>query len=112
MKNLVLTAIFVAIYALSVSAQNRFEGHNIILDVPTTQRATACAIRYAPPSTAVTITDLDRSTPLHLSSCGGDNSLVQGSGGTATTRTTTDYKWCFQGEDKVYRITFQGDQFS
>jgi hypothetical protein len=36
-----------------------------------------------------------------------------GSGGTATTRTSTsDHKWCFQGEDKIYRITFPGDQYS
>jgi hypothetical protein len=25
---------------------------------------------------------------------------------------STDYKWCFQGEDKRYRITFQGDRWS
>jgi len=113
MKNLLVSALFVAICVITGSAQNRFEGLNIILDVPTTQRATACAIRYAPASTAVTVTDLDRSTPMRLTSCEGGGSLTQGAGGTATTRTTpAEHKWCFQGEDKIYRITFPGDQYS
>ena len=115
MKKLPLIAVIVAFCLIPlVSAQNRFEGHNIILDVPTTQRATACAIRFAPPSTVVTITDLDRSTPLRVSGCEGALTQVQGgTGGTATLRANSaDFKWCFQGEDKQYRVTFAGDNFS
>ncbi|MEP7149033.1 MAG: glycosyl hydrolase family 28-related protein, partial [Acidobacteriota bacterium] len=113
MKHLLVLSVVFAAFALTGSAQNRFEGHNIILDVPTTQRSTACAIRYAPPSTTATLTDLDRSTPMKVSSCSGSSTLVQSSGSTATMRANSaDYKWCFQGEDKRYRITFPGDQYS
>ena len=113
MKKLLVLTLGIASFALSASAQNRFEGHNIILDVPTTQRATACAIRYAPPSTAALITDLDRSTPMKVSSCDGSTSVAPSTGGGATLRAnSSDYKWCFQGEDKRYRITFPGDQYS
>ena len=113
MKKLLVLTLGIASFALSASAQNRFEGHNIILDVPTTQRATACAIRYAPPSTAALITDLDRLTPMKVSSCDGSTSVAPSTGGGATLRAnSSDYKWCFQGEDKRYRITFPGDQYS
>ena len=113
MKKLLVLSLTVGAFALTGFSQNRFEGHNIILDVPTTQRATACAIRYAPPSAAVTITDIDRATPMRVSSCGGGASLAQNTNGTATLRASgTNYKWCFEGEDKSYRITFPGDQYS
>lgn len=115
MKKLPFTALIIALGLIPiVSAQNKFEGHNIILDVPTTQRATACAIRFAPPTTAVTITDLDRATPMKVTACGdGRETVSQGAGGTATMRAnSSDFKWCFQGEDKQYRITFAGDQYS
>jgi len=113
MKKLLVLSLGIAAFALTSSAQNRFEGHNIILDVPTTHREATCAIRYAPPTATVTLTDLDRATPMKVSSCDGGATLVQGSGSTATFRANaSDYKWCFQGEDKMYRITFSGDQYS
>lgn len=113
MKKLLVLSLGIAAFGFTVLGQNRFEGHNIILDVPTTQRSAACAIRYAPPTTTVTVTDLDRATPMKVSGCDGSSTLVQGSGSTATLRANSpDYKWCFQGEDKRYRITFPGDQYS
>jgi hypothetical protein len=115
MKKILLSAVIIALCVIpSIVAQNRFEGHNIILDAPTTQRSTACAIRFAPPATAVTVTDLDRGTPLRISGCEGSGSRVESSsGGTATLRANpSDFRWCFQGEDKQYRITFPGDQYS
>lgn len=101
--------------ALAVSAQlNRFEGYNIILDVPETQKAAACAIRYSPPTTRVTITDLDRSTPMNVRSCSGSGSNVRslGNGTAALISGQRDTSWCFEGEDDSYRIDFAGDQFS
>ncbi len=113
MKKLLLLFLAVAAFASSGFAQNRFEGHNIILDVPTTQRSTACAIRFAPPTATAVVTDLDRATPMKVSSCDGSSQLAQNANGTASMRaTSSDHKWCFQGEDKLYRITFPGDQYS
>lgn len=113
MKKLPVLLLAVAVLALTGFAQNKFQGHNIILDVPTTQRATACAIRYAPPTTPVLITDLDRSTPMKVSSCDGGSGVTPSTSGSASVRAAaTDQKWCFEGEDKRYRITFPGDQFS
>ena len=100
--------------AASAVAQNRFEGYNVILDVPTTQRSAACAMRYAPVSNAVTVTDLDRSTAMNIKPCTGSATTIQaGAGGTATIKADpTTYQWCFTGEDKRYQISFNGDQYS
>jgi len=102
--------VFVAL-TLTVRSQSRFEGYNVVLDAPTTQRSAACALRYAPAATNITVTDLDRSTPMNIAPCTGSGTSVQpGSGGTATIRANpTTYQWCFTGEDKRYRITFNGD---
>jgi hypothetical protein len=90
--------------------QTRFEGWNLFLDAPDNQKAQTCALRYAPPQTDITITDLDRSTPMRVSNCGDPASRLTQSGSTATMRASTNtYKWCFTGEDKRYRITFRGD---
>jgi hypothetical protein len=94
-------------------AQNRFEGYNIVLDAPTNQTTAACALRYVPPSTEITIKDLDTRTPMKVVPCGGASAVSQTSATTATVRASaTDYKWCFQGEDKRYRLSFQGDRSS
>src|SRR5258705_11954236 len=99
MKKLLVLSLGIAAFAFTGSAQNRFEGHNIILDVPTTHREASCAIRYAPPATTVTLTDLDRATPMKVSSCDGGSTPVQGCAGKATLpANSADYKWCFQGE--------------
>ncbi len=105
---------FSLIFAFSVSAQKRFEGYNIIVDVPKNQTKPTCAVRYAPPGTTITITDMTPSTPMKVSSCGStSSSLVQTSATSATVKANpTDNKWCFQGEDKRYKISFTGDQSS
>ena len=105
---------FVFCVSMSAFAQNKFEGYNIILHVPETQRSQACAIRYAPPATAITITDLNLSTPLDVKSCGGSGTnLRRNNSSTATMRANrSNFKWCFEGEDERYRITFGGDRYS
>ena len=104
------------IFCSAIAAQNRFEGYNIVLSAPEDQTTTACSLRYVPPATDIRVTDLDPATPLKITPCGGMGpgaSVVQSSGAAATVRaSSTDYKWCFQGEDKRYRISFQGDRWS
>ncbi|MCO6510836.1 MAG: hypothetical protein J5I65_08585 [Aridibacter famidurans] len=94
--------------------QNKFEGYNIILDVPETQTAAACALRYSPATTAVTVTDLDNSTPMQIRSCAGTGTNVSSvANGQATLRSgSANTYWCFEGEDDSYRISFAGDQYS
>ncbi len=98
--------------ASSIFAQNKFEGYNLFLDVPDNQTAAVCALRYAAPTTDITITDLDRSTPMKISNCGdATTNLRQVNSTTAVVRASSaKYKWCFTGEDKTYRISFRGDQ--
>ncbi len=102
---------FIFLSAFSAFAQNRFEGYNLFLDVPDNQKAATCALRYSTPQTDITITDLNTATPMKVSNCGNDASTrVTQSGSTAVMRgSVSDYKWCFNGEDKRYRISFQGD---
>ena len=115
-KKLKFAFLFVFISTLQFAAfaqTNKFEGFNIFLDAPETQRSFACAIRYVPPATEITISDLNPQTPTNIKPCSGTNSRVSQSGSTA--RVTADpetYKWCFQGEDKLYRLSFQGDQYA
>lgn len=102
---------FVLLSALSAFAQNKFEGYNLFLDVPENQKAAACALRYVTPETNITITDLNSATPMKVSNCGDATSRLTQSGSTATLRASaTNFKWCFSGEDKRYRISFKGDQ--
>jgi hypothetical protein len=113
MKKLLVLLLGLSAFALVGNAQNRFVGQNVILDVPTTQRSTACAIRYAPPTTTALVTDLDRATPMRVTACDGGSSVAPNAGGSVTLRTNSaDRQWCFEGEDKRYRITFPGDQYS
>ena len=114
-KILRLTVLFAFVFLLSFNAfaQNKFEGYNILVDAPDTQRTATCAIRYVPPTTDIIITDLDTSTPMKLSNCAGAGSSLTQNGATATMRgNPNNFKWCFQGEDKRYRISYKGDQFS
>jgi hypothetical protein len=112
LKNLAI--LFVLLFSVSAFAQNKFEGYNLILDATETQTAASCAIRYAPPATTVTVTDLDKTTPMKLSSCAGTStSVTQATATTATIRANASSgKWCFQGEDKRYQINFVGDTFT
>ncbi len=114
MKMTVTIAAAVMALAAGISAQNRFDGYNVIVDAVRTHTKATCAVRYVPPATTITITDLNPSTPMKVTSCGGSGaSLTQKTATTAQVRAAdTDYEWCFQGEDKAYRITFQGDQYS
>ncbi len=111
-KNLAI--LFVLLLSVTTFAQGKFEGYNIIVDATETQTSASCAIRYAPPTTNVTITDLDKTTPMKLSACGNSGTSVnQLNTTTATVKANVATgKWCFQGEDKRYRITFAGDKFT
>lgn len=114
----VLFAVVLAFGASLAFSQNRFEGYNVIVAVPNDQKAATCAVRYVPPTTQITITDLDTKTPLNVTTCGGD-SLAPRTSLTKTNATSARMqadasvsRWCFQGEDKAYRISFQGDKTS
>ena len=114
LKSVLFASLTFFTLAAGITAQNKFEGYNIIVDVPKTQTRATCAVRYLPPSTTVTITDLNPATPMKVSSCGASGaSVVQKTAISATVKASaSDNKWCFQGEDKFYRITLQGDQYS
>ena len=99
--------------AFSVFAQNRFEGYNLFLDAPETQKGPTCALRYVSPQTEITVTDLNRATPMKLVNCGDSSARVEQRSANAVMRASaTNYKWCFSGEDKSYRITFKGDDYA
>ncbi|CAN5640199.1 hypothetical protein BH20ACI4_BH20ACI4_25170 [soil metagenome] len=103
----------VLLFSLPSFSQNKFEGYNIILDVPRTHQSAVCALRYSPPTADITISDLNPATPLNLKPCAGSEARITQTGMTANIRASaTDYKWCFTGEDKRYRISFDGDRYS
>jgi len=116
LKKFLITSFFVLCFSLNAFAQNRFEGYNLFLDAPETQKQAACANRYVPPTTDLIVSDLNPATPMNIKPCGGANTgarLTRSSGSTAIANASpTDYKWCFEGEDKRYRISFKGDQWS
>lgn len=106
--------LFVSIFAVQAFSQtNKFEGFNIFVDVPENHRATTCAIRFVPPTTEITVSDLNPQTPLNLKPCAGSGTNLVRRGADAVMRAdANNYKWCFEGEDKSYRVTFQGDQYA
>ena len=105
-----LLLVFVLLTTSYAAAQNKFEGYNLFLDAPENQKAQMCALRYVPPATEITITDLNRATPMRLTNCGDGGASVTMRGGNAVMRASeTNFKWCFSGEDKRYRLTFKGD---
>lgn len=108
-RTIFLTA-FILLSAFSVFAQNRFEGFNLFLDVTDNQKTANCALRYSTPQTDITITDLNPATPMKLANCGDSSTQFSQNGSTAVIRGSfVNFKWCFNGEDKRYRISFQGD---
>lgn len=112
MKYISGAALAIVLLAVTSFAQSTFNGYNVVMSVPTNQRASTCAVRYVPPGTVITITDLDSSTPLKITSCDG-TSPASFSGNTATFRANpSTFRWCFRGEDKRYKITYSGDAFS
>lgn len=114
LTSFLFASLMTLVFSASVFSQNKFEGYNIILSVPEDHQTATCTLRYVSPTTKVTITDLTSSTPMRLSGCGGSEmNLTQINSTTATILANPiNYKWCFQGEDKRYRITFDGDQYS
>lgn len=113
LKKILIPFVFVLLSVLSAFAQNKFEGYNIILSVPETHTSATCALRYAPPTSSITISDLNTATPMNVKSCDGSGTSLTRSGGSATMKANAaNYKWCFEGEDTRYRITFNGDQYS
>src|SRR5215203_618726 len=107
MKKIVLATLFVTALTGLAFSQNKLEGYNILVDVPTDHKIPTCAVRYVPPTTVITVTDLDTKTPMKLTACdGSDSSFTQSSATNATMRASaTNYKWCFRGEDERYRVT-------
>lgn len=109
--------LFLISLSVTANAQNRFEGYNILVDAPDTQTvaAGAFATRYVPTTTAITISDMNTATPMKLQSCTGGNFTPVKATNASTAVVTAnnfDYKWCFIGEDKMYRITFAGDRYT
>lgn len=114
LKNAAFPAFALLVLSLNIAAQNKFEGMGVIVDAPKSHTKPTCAVRYVPPQTTITITDLTPSTPMKVSACGASGaSIVQSNATTAVVRPNpADNKWCFQGEDKRYKVTFTGDQSS
>lgn len=114
MKKLLLTVIWLMLSVSIFGQDKKFEGYNIILDVPEDHRSATCALRYAQVNTTeITISDLNPQTPLNVRSCNGSGTTVALGGSTATMRANIgNNKWCFTGEDDKYRISFRGDQYS
>lgn len=116
LKRSLLLTLFVLYFSSIAFAQNRFEGYNIFLDAPENQRQQMCATRYVPPTTDVIISDLNPATPMNIKPCAGSNTGARVTKSSATTAianaSPNDFKWCFEGEDKRYRLSFKGDQFS
>ncbi len=108
--------LFAFIFGVSfnIFAQNKFEGNNLILDAPDAHKSATCAIRYAPPTTEITITDLNGATAMNLKTCAGSGtSLTKKNNSTWTMRAnSSNFKWCFEGEDEKYQISFNGDVLS
>ena len=106
--------LFLTIFLLSVNsfAANKFEGYNVIVSAPDDHKVATCAIRYVKPSTNIIISDLNPATPMKLKGCSGSgSSFRQNSATTASVRaSSSSLKWCFEGEDERYRISFQGDK--
>jgi hypothetical protein len=103
-----------AILTTTGISQYKFEGHNIILDVPTTQKMATCAVRYAPPQSRISVAGLSPGAAVKLKACqGSGTNLVQNSPTQSSVNANAStYKWCFEGDQKIYRITFNGDEFS
>jgi hypothetical protein len=114
MTKYALCLILLVLCSVTAFSQNKFEGYNVVVSVPTNHRGATCAVRFAPPATQITVTDLDRSTPMKLNACGGSGTnLVNASAASTTFRINpSTYKWCFEGEDRSYEIKFQGDVHS
>lgn len=110
--SLFFSSVFLVCFcAIAAFSQNRFEGYNLFLDVPQNHTGATCTLRYVPPETSITIADLDTKTRMNVKACAGSGGRLVQSGSVASVQASpTSYKWCFEGEDKRYRISFRGDQ--
>jgi hypothetical protein len=113
MKKILFLLCFALFFVSTAFAQNKFEGYNIVLDVPENHRSPTCATRFVPPTTNITIVDLNPATPMNVTACDGSGTNLTKSSATTANMTAnrTNFKWCFQGEDKLYRISFGGDPY-
>ena len=113
---IIASLIFIFIFTVSFNVNgqtNKFEGYNIILAAPDNHKSAVCAVRYAPSTSNIIVSDLDPSTPLNIKPCEGSGTSLTQSGSTATMKANVGTnKWCFRGEDKKYRISFPGDQYT
>ncbi len=111
-----LFLVFILLFSGFAQAQNKFEGYNILLNVPEDHKSATCAIRYVPPTTDIIVTDLNPQTSMRTKPCGGSQAgttLTQISPTTAKVNADgRNYRWCFEGEDEKYRISFKGDQYT
>jgi hypothetical protein len=109
---LLITLSMAFLTATAAAQTNKFEGYNVFLDATETHRTATCATRFSAPTTNIIVADLDASTPMNVKSCDGSGaSLSRSTATTAVLRASpSTFKWCFQGEDKRYRISFTGDQ--
>ncbi|MEZ5308705.1 MAG: glycosyl hydrolase family 28-related protein [Pyrinomonadaceae bacterium] len=116
MKNYIAPVLFVVVLLSSAAFGQayRFEGNNLILQTPKDHRAATCAIRYAPPTTEIKITDLNGATPFSLKTCGDSQNFLRVTDSkTGYVRAGgRDFKWCFEGEDESYQVEFRGDQYA
>lgn len=108
----VVLVVFILLSASNAFSQYKFEGYNLLLDVPDNQKVQTCALRYVAADGGATITDLDRSTPMKVTPCDGQTRLTQTGSTARLNASVVDRKWCFSGEDKRYRVTFPGDATS
>ncbi len=112
LKKIIFLHIILTVFVLNTAAQNRFEGFNLFIEAPTDQTVQSCAIRYASTDNNITIKDLNPATPMNIKACGGSSSTVSRESNTSAIAraSSTDYRWCFEGEDKSYQISFDGDK--
>ncbi len=91
--------------------QNKFEGYSIILNAAKNQRTATCAVRYVSPKTTFSVVDTDKATASNIRSCGGgaSNAVQKNTNGASFNANPSSNTWCFEGEDKMSRITFPGD---
>jgi hypothetical protein len=109
-----LPILLVLLLAGTATAQNRFQGYNVILSVPKGHTTPTCGVRYAAQNALVTVTALNSAAPVNIKACpGSGTNVVQNLGTSATFRANaSDGRWCFEGSEGQYRISFPGDAFS
>jgi len=103
----VIFTLLLSLAALSYG-QNKFEGYSILVNAPRNQRSPTCAVRYVSPQTKFSVMDIDKATASNVGSCGGSalNAVQKNAGGASFSANQASNKWCFESEDKMYRMSF------